>query len=409
MKGGSSFAIVVLLAALLLQCADRIFDPLELSEKRDLDKFEKRVVQSGNEFGIKLFKKINEFEQGKNISISPLSISIALGMTLNGAAGSTFEAMQSTLELEGMSREKINESYRSLIELLSQLDPKVTFNLANSIWYRQEFQAEQEFIDINQTYFDAVVRKLDFNSPEAVHIVNGWIEDKTNGKIEKMIERITPDMIMFLINAIYFNGAWTYEFDKDLTKDDQFVKQDGSVVPVRMMVQENDFNYLGNDDLQAVELPYGDGDYSMLLILPNPKKTIDDLVMEMSPTGLTEWIGGMQEEPGRLEVPKFELEYESSLKKILMALGMGIAFSDQANFTRINRAGGLQILEVLHKSFVEVDEKGTEAAAATVVIIGRSANATGFFMRLDRPFLFLIRENRSQTILFMGKVLEPQV
>jgi serpin B len=330
-------------------------------------------------------------------------------MTLNGAAGSTFEAMQSTLELEGMSREKINESYRSLIELLSQLDPKVTFNLANSIWYRQEFQAEQEFIDINQTYFDAVVRKLDFNSPEAVHIVNGWIEDKTNGKIEKMIERITPDMIMFLINAIYFNGAWTYEFDKDLTKDDQFVKQDGSVVPVRMMVQENDFNYLGNDDLQAVELPYGDGDYSMLLILPNPKKTIDDLVMEMSPTGLTEWIGGMQEEPGRLEVPKFELEYESSLKKILMALGMGIAFSDQANFTRINRAGGLQILEVLHKSFVEVDEKGTEAAAATVVIIGRSANATGFFMRLDRPFLFLIRENRSQTILFMGKVLEPQV
>ena len=409
MKGSSSFAMSLLLAALLLQCADKIFDPVKMPEKRDLTSFEKQLVQSGNVFGIELFKKINEFEQDKNIFISPLSVSMALGMTLNGADGTTFEAMQSTLELGGMSQTQINESYQSLIELLSQLDPKVIFNLANSIWYRQGFQVEQEFINVNQTYFDAAVRELDFGSPEAVKIINGWVNDKTNGKIEKIVEKITPDIVMFLINAIYFKGTWTYEFEKNKTKDDQFTIPGGSTVPVKMMVQEGDFNYLENEDFQAINLPYGDSDFSMLVILPGSGKTTETIIDQMSTTKWQEWIGAFDTVGVKLEMPRFKLEYKLSLVDVLDALGMGIAFDlGRANFSRIIKNAGLYISEVLHKTFVEVNEEGTEAAAVTAVIVSDSAVGGSPVMRVDRPFLFFIRENRSQTILFMGKIVEPE-
>jgi serpin B len=410
MQRTSSIVVLIVVAVLLHQCADRIFDPVEVREKRDLTSFEKQLVQSGNVFGIELFKKINELEQDKNIFISPLSVSMALGMTLNGADGTTFEAMQSTLELGGMSQTQINESYQSLIELLSNLDPKVKFSLANSIWYRNDFQAEEDFVNTNKTYFDALVRQLNFASPDAVKTINGWIEDKTNGKIKKMIERIAPNVVMFLINAIYFKGTWTYEFDKELTKDDQFTKQDGSTVPVRMMAQEGDFNYFGDIDLQAVELPYGDGDFSMFLLLPRGDKSIEDLTDQISVDKLSEWTERLRQQKvqGILEMPRFTFEYGSSLKDVLSALGMSIAFSPgRADFTRINKGGGLWIDDVLHKAFVEVNEEGTEAAAATVVVVVESAGGH-LLMRLDRPFLFFIRENRSQTILFMGKVVEPE-
>jgi serpin B len=410
MKRTSSMAVLLVLAALLHQCADRIFDPVEVREKRDLTSFEKQLVQSGNVFGIELFKKINEFEQDKNIFISPLSVSMALGMTLNGADGTTFEAMQSTLELSGMSQTQINESYQSLIELLSQLDPKVIFNLANSIWYRQGFQVEQEFIKVNQTYFDAAVRELDFASSEAVRIINGWVDDKTNGKIEKIVERITPDIVMFLINAIYFKGTWTYEFEKNKTKDDQFAIPSGSTVPVKMMVQEGDFNYLENEDFQAIDLPYGDGDFSMLVILPKPGKTTETIIDQMSTAKWQEWIGAFDTVGVKLEMPRFKLEYKLSLVDVLDALGMGVAFDlGRADFSRINKNGGLYISEVLHKTFVEVNEEGTEAAAVTAVIVSDSAVGGSPVMRVDRPFFFFVRENRSQTNLFMGKIVEPEV
>ena len=410
MKRISSIAVLIMLAAFLLQCADRIFDPVEAQVKRDLTSFEKQLVQSGNEFGLKLFKKISESEQDKNTFISPLSVSMALGMTLNGADGTTFEAMQSTLELAGMSQDQINESYRSLIELLSQLDPKVNFSLANSIWYRQEFPVEQEFINLNQTYFDAAVRKLDFSSPDAVRIINDWVDEKTNGKIDKIVEQITDDMVMFLINAIYFKGTWTYEFEKDKTKDDLFTIPAGSTVPVKMMVQEGDFSYLENSEFQAIDLPYGDGDFSMLVILPGPGKTTDSIIGQMNDTKWNEWIGGLEERSGKLEMPRFTLEYRLTLNEVLKALGMGIAFEPgRADFGKINSDAELFISSVLHKTFVDVNEEGTEAAAVTSVTVSvTSIGGGGFVMRLDRPFLFFIRENRSQTILFMGKIVEPK-
>ena len=409
MKKLSGFTAVILASGILLQCADRIFDPVEAQVKRDLNAFEKQLVQSGNEFGLKLFRQINESEQDKDIFISPLSVSMALGMTLNGANGSTFDAMKSTLALEELDQTQINESYKSLIELLSQLDPKVAFSLANSIWYRQEFPVEQDFVDVNQSYFDAVVSKLDFRSPDAVQTINRWVDDKTKGKIDKIVDQITDENVMFLINAIYFKGTWTYEFDKDKTKDDQFTVSTGSTVPVKMMVQEGSFNYFENEDLQAVDLPYGDGDFSMLVVLPRGGTTTDAIINQLSDVKWSEWIGGLATQRGKLEMPRFTLEYKLSLNDVLKSLGMSIAFDpQQANFSKISKDAELFISDVLHKTFVEVNEEGTEAAAVTSVTISvTSIGGGGFVMRVDRPFLFFIRENRSGTILFMGEIMEP--
>ncbi len=377
-------------------------------EARDLTVAEKQLVESDNKFGFTLFNEIIKEEKDKNVFISPLSVSMALGMTLNGADGDTKAAMEQTLELAGLTTEEINQSYKSLIELLTQLDPKVIFQIANSIWYRQGYTFEDEFINRNKTYFNALVQDLDFNDPNSVDIINGWVNDNTNGKIEKIINNIDPANVMFLINAIYFKGAWTYEFDKELTQDDWFTLQDGSRKSCKMMMQTSEFDYLENDDFQAIELPYGDGQFRMMVFLPKPAKNIDSLIADLSDQNWNSWLNSFSKDSVILQLPKFKLEYDITLNDILSALGMGVAFSGQADFTRMFKSGGLFISYVKHKTFVEVNEEGTEAAAITVVAMNDSAGGPEIkFIRVDRPFVFVIRENHSQTILFMGKIVEP--
>lgn len=216
---------------------------------------------------------------------------------------------------------------------------------------------------------------------------------------------------MFLINAIYFNGTWKYEFDQDLTHDDFFTGPDGSQKACKMMVQTGEFSFLENDDFQAIDLPYGDGQFSMTIFLPKPAKSIDALSAEFNETNWNSWVHSFSKDSVTLDLPKFKLEYEIKLNDVLSALGMGVAFTPQADFTRMYRPGGLWIDYVKHKTFVEVDEEGTEAAAVTVVAIIKSSGGPGNirFMRVDRPFIFVIRENHSQTILFMGKIVEPKI
>jgi serine protease inhibitor len=379
---------------------------------RELTAAEKGLVESDNQFGFTLFQNIagSESEKDKNIFISPLSVAMALGMTYNGAAGTTRQAMQEVLGLSGLTIQEVNESYQSLIELLAGLDPKVRFQLANSIWYRQEWLFEQEFIDLNKTYFDAEVSGLDFNDPGAKDVINAWVYDNTNGKIEDIVDQIDIDTVMFLINAIYFKGTWTYEFDEELTKDDLFNLPDGSQKSCRMMTQEGDFQYFENSDFQAIDLPYGDGDYSMTILLPKAQNDVDALIEEMTEANWSQWTGSLSEEAVRLELPKFRLEYEIKLKETLKALGMGIAFGDGADFSNMHKSVPLFIHEVKHKTFVEVNEEGTEAAAATSVEMKfESMPDAPISMRVDRPFVFAIQEHHSGTMLFMGKIVDPIV
>ena len=401
---------VVLLAIAVLQCsnnptaADRV-------ASRELTASEKLLVESNDRFGLKLFKEIVREEKDKNIFISPLSVSMALGMTYNGAAGTTREAMQKTLELSGLTIEEVNKSYKSLLELLSQLDPKVRFQVANSIWYRKGMSFEQEFIDLNKTYFDALVSELDFDDPKAAEAINGWVDENTNGRITQIVDPpIDPMMVMFLINAIYFKGTWTYEFDKELTKDADFSLPDGSKSRCKLMTREDKFQYFENSDFQAIDLPYGDGDFSMIVFLPRMSKDIDSLIAEFSQENWSRWIRSFSERKGTLELPRFTLEYELKLNDVLKALGMTIAFQPfAADFSNMYKGPqNLYISEVKHKTFVEVNEEGTEAAAVTSVGVAMtSVDPTVFWMRVDRPFIFAIRENKSQTLLFVGKIVDP--
>ncbi len=403
-----NFILIALMGFVFTQCAHN--NPIA-PEARELTKLEKSLVASDNKFGLKLFKEINKAEQDKNIFISPLSISMALGMTLNGANGETQAAMEQTLELAGLTTDEINRSYQSLIKLLTNLDRKVIFKIANSIWYRQGWTFEEAFINLNKTYFDALVQSLDFDDPNAASIINKWVKDNTNGLIEEIVEPpINPLTVMFLINAIYFKGTWTYEFDKELTQDDLFTLLDGSQKTVPMMKLNGDLQYFENELFQAVDLPYGNELFSMTILLPRQGVDVNNLVSQFSRDNWEQWIGSFSEEPVDLCLPKFRLEYETKLNDVLKSLGMAVAFDPyQADFSRMYTGPeDMYISKVKHKTFVEVDEEGTEAAAVTSVeVTDTSAGPKGIVMKVDHPFVLVIRENKSQTLLFMGKIVEP--
>jgi serine protease inhibitor len=303
--------------------------------------------------------------------------------------------------------EEINDSYKSLIDLLRSLDDRVKFRIANSIWSRLGFPVESEFIDVNETHFDAEVRDLDFDDPKSVDIINDWVSGNTEGKIKEILTEIPPEIVMLLINAIYFNGDWTAQFDPDNTHNEPFYLSDGTTTECKMMEQENTVRFLATEDFSAIELPYGDGDFSMVILLPNQGVELDAVIDLFSDENWNTWIASFYEADLQLKIPKFELEYEIKLNDVLKALGMSIAFDgDLADFTGINRDGNLYIDFVKHKTYVRVDEEGTEAAAVTVVGIGVTGGPSPSFV-VDRPFAFVIRESHSGTLLFMGKIVKP--
>lgn len=381
---------------------------------RELSSSETELVEADNSFGLKLFKEINTEETESNVFISPLSISMALGMTYNGAAGETEEAMRTTLEFGNLSMDEINESYKSLIELLRSIDSDVEFNIANSIWYRDDYTFEQDFFERCRDYFDARVSPLDFSqSLAAKDTMNNWVDENTNGKIEQIVDRVDPlTDVMFLINAIYFNGTWTYQFNEEDTKNDTFFLSGGGTKECKMMEVRSSFKYFEDSAIQAIDIPYGNGNYSMTVIVPQEDENIDLMIAGLTQDQWDEWMNNFTEDSVNLFLPKLKIEYEIKklLKEALTSLGMGIAFDSLADFTGMYEPEGLFIDRIIHKTFLEVDEEGTEAAAATVVAIGVTSIENGKtypVMRVNRPFLFAIRENHSGTILFIGKIADP--
>jgi len=410
MRTSKRVGIFLLLCMGMLSCG-RDFSPVSTPEPvRDLTPVEKALVRSSNTFGFRLFKQVDVEEGDRNIFLSPLSVSMALGMTLNGAAGGTEADMRRTLGFGDMGRDEINESYKNILDLLPGLDPKTLVEIANSIWYRMGFPVLQEFVDLSRLYFDAAVLGLDFSSPTAPGVINGWIEDKTHGKITKMIDDIDPATVMFLINAVYFKGTWKYEFDPKSTTDDFFNRANGSAIPCRMMRQKAVVGYHETATFQAADLPYGNGRYAMSIILPKAGYSLEALIASLDPAAWSAIQNGFSDREITVHFPKFKLEYEIKLNDALCALGMSEAFDGGlADFTRIAAGGGLYIHLVKHKSFVEVDEKGTEAAAVTVVEIRETSAGPGdeILMRVDRPFFVVIREKTSDALLFMGKIMAP--
>lgn len=334
---------------------------------------------------------------------------MALGMTLNGARGETREVMEATLEKQGLSPAEINDAYRGLIDLLEGLDPKVEVALANSIWYRQGLPVKQAFIDTNRTHFDAEVAGLDFTDPSAPGQINSWVKEETRGNIPEIVSNPIPqDLVMYLINAIYFKGQWRAQFDPAETADEAFHLADGSTVTVPMMERTEAVRhpYFQTDQFTAVDLAYGDSLYSMTILLPHENASVQGVVDSLDKEAWSQLTEQMKpHELSRLKMPKFTLRYEKELEDLLTELGMGVAFTDQADFRDIADTSSLAISKVKHKTFLQVNEEGTEASAATSVSIGVTSAPPSVLV--NRPFVVAIRENHSGTILFIGTVMNP--
>jgi serpin B len=362
------------------------------------------VASANTSFGFKLLKDLQKRQPDTNIMISPLSISIALTMTYNGAVGETQRAMASVLEIESLGIETVNRSNATLRNSLENTDPKVEIAIANSIWSRQGVDFNPIFLDRNRELFEAEIRSLNFNDPQAPEIINSWVDTNTNGKINQIVQRIDPATLIFLINAIYFKGSWQKEFDKSATRDGIFHLSDGRQKRVKMMYRKGAYPHFRGENFEAVRLPYGEGRVSMYIFLPNRDSNLNDVIEQLNAENWSTWMSQFQEstDDSELILPRFKLEYEVRLNDTLTALGMGIAFGTGADFSGMGTQ--LFISEVRHKTIIEVNEEGTEAAAVTVVVGQESAPP---IFRVDRPFLFAIHDERTQTILFMGTVVEP--
>lgn len=374
-----------------------------------IEKVDPIIVSADNRFGFGLFSKLSEADPTGNIFISPLSVAIALTMTYNGAGGETKEAMAKVLGVEGMDLNQVNEANLELRRMLENIDPNVELLISNSLWARKGIGFKDDFLDRNRRFFEAKIEELDFLDPNAPSIINKWVESSTKGKIEKIIDRIDPYTVMFLINALYFKGIWKFKFDKEKTKDMPFHTIEGEKKMVPMMTQSGKFQYLRGDGFQAINLPYGNGRVSMYIFLPDPDRNINLFLKELSPEKWEKWLEGFKEEEGDIFIPRFKLEYEKVLNDALKALGMEVAFDpDRANFEGMRTPPpNLFIQEVKHKTVVEVNEEGTEAAAVTSVGIGITAVPQRFTFVADRPFFFAICDNKTGAIIFMGVLKKP--
>ncbi len=370
------------------------------------------LASANARFGFKLYSEVLKQSAGKNVFVSPASVALCLAMTYNGAQGDTRTGMARALEVQNMSIEEFNQAYSQMKAALASADPKVQLEIANSLWARQGVSFKQDFIQRNKKFFSAEVTALNFGDPGAPATINSWVSDKTHGKITEIVDSISPDTILFLINAIYFKGQWSKQFDPVKTKEEPFKTAAGNTKRLPMMTQSGKYQYFESPGFQGVSLPYGNGRVSMYVFLPVEGKTLNDLHRELSAANWEKWMDEFAETDGQISLPRFKLEYEITLNDALKALGMESAFEPgRADFSGMAEdSGRVYISKVKHKTFAEVNEEGTEAAAVTSTEM-RTTSAMrprkAFRMVVDHPFFFVIRDNETGAVLFMGSILDP--
>jgi serine protease inhibitor len=374
------------------------------------------VVAAANGFGINMLKDLVAEKPTENVFISPTSISMALGMTYNGAGGSTATEMADVLGITDIELDRYNQAMKTVLSNLTYGDDEVLLKIANSVWSKEGIPFEQDFLGRVQEWFGATCRTLDFSDPASVDVINGWVDDNTGGKIDKIIDRIGSDVVMYLINAVYFKGLWLHEFDKDDTKDKAFTLADGSTATVPMMYRKGEdeerFRFLDGDGFKMASLAYKDSArFVMDLVLPDVGTNLADFITGVTLKKWNTWASSLESSMDCIiEMPRLELEYDVSLVKPLERLGMPSAFEiGAADFSGMRIQKDLYISDVLHKTFLKVDEKGTEAAAVTAVEIAIWSVPRLFIIRLNRPFLMTIRDTHTGTILFMGAINNPVI
>ena len=372
---------------------------------------QEKLASANTGFAFDLLKQIVKEQPDTNVFISPFSVSTALQMVANGAAGETKAEMQRVLKTAGLPAGTLNSACKDLNQSLNS-QPGVILNLANAIWYKKEIRLKPEFVSVNQQFFQADLGGVDFTKPESAQTINNWADKSTRGKIKQVVRwPFDPLTRVILANAIYFKGKWDRPFDKQATKDHAFnVLPGGTPKPVPMMWQRGHFSYQQGDGFQAVRLPYAGGHLQMYLFLPDTNSSPTKLLAGMdNDTWRDKILPQFQDKEGTLALPRFKLDYGVTLNDPLKALGLRQAFAVDADFSAMADEP-LFVSEVKQKSYVEVNEEGTEAAAVTTVTMSLSAMpapAIRFKMIVDRPFLFVIGDDSTKSILFMGVIYDP--
>jgi serine protease inhibitor len=372
----------------------------------NLSVVQQQQAYQNNDFTFNLFRSVSATNtNGSNLFMSPLSVSIALGMTSNGANGATRDSMRTTLAFSAFTQDQVNSYYNKLITDLPQLDPNTTLKIANSIWYRQDYNVSPSFLQTGTTNYLAKIQSLDFTDAASINTINKWVSDQTNGKIPTMVDKISSDDKMILINAIYFKSIWANKFEASATTPMPFILPDNSEIETQFMNGDMPCNSYVGTDATVLELPYSNNKYSLVMVMPH-SGSLNSFISSLTSDAWQAWMGKLASQTDYVSIPKFQFTYTNELKDQLSAMGMSIAFSGNADFTNINPAGNLAITSVTHKAYIAVDETGTEAAAATKVTMGNGA-AYHPPVKIDHPFVFAIREMKSGLILFAGSVNNP--
>jgi serine protease inhibitor len=370
-----------------------------------------RLVAADNSFAFGLLRELAREQVGQNVFASPYSISTVLQMVASGAAGSTREDMARVLGTTGWEANALNQAHKDLATALRAAEGDVVLKIANALWYSVAVELKPAFVTLNRDFYAATLDPLDFTDPRTAGIVNAWAEKNTQGRIKNIIAGPLPgDTSLLLANAIYFKGAWDRKFDAKETRDRPFHLADGGQRQVPMMQQSGRFDYRERNGCQAVRLPYQGRRLAMSIFLPEPGSSVSKLLATFDPKlWQDEFLRQVPSRQGTLILPRLKLDYGAELKSPLQAMGMKLPFSRAANFSGMS-ATPQYLSAVKHKSFIEVNEEGTEAAAATVAVMRPTSvqpAARPFEMLVDRPFLFVIADNQTQAILFLGVVFEP--
>jgi len=381
------------------------------SEVSAADQDMEKLASANASFGFNLMKQIVGEKPTDNVFISPYSVSAALQMVWQGAAGQTKTEMDQALALSNFKPEAAGSAYKELDNSIKNAAAKVALNVANSIWYAPHIQLKPQLVSINQNFYGAKLSALDFTDPRSAGVVNSWVSDATHGKINKIVEPpLSSRTGLILVNAIYFKGNWEHTFDDKGTKDEPFHLRDGGQKQTRMMRQTRKFSYQEDSGFQAIRLPYVGDRLGMLIFLPATNSSPNKLLAGLDGDAWREKImPKFQQREGTIVLPRFKLEFKADLVRSLKGMGIQQAFSSAANFSGIANMG-LYISGVDHASFVEVNEEGTEAAAATQVTVALTSampRSRPFQMIVDRPFFFAIEDSSTHSILFMGLINDP--
>ncbi len=363
-----------------------------------------KIIYANTDFGFKLFKILVKKSPKNNIFVSPLSLNLALELTYNGVSGETQKVMAKALGLENMDLDTINQSNSILIDRYLGIDDQVQIAIANSIWANKGINLNFGFARMAEELYNARVKNIDFSHPLALKAINGWISDETNTKIGRIVDRVNDGMVLYLINALYFKGIWTKEFNKEDTIDDEFILMDGKKKMVPMMSQINTVKYYQEKDFEAISIPYGSGKVSMYIFLPSAKSSISKFVDNLNANNWERWMSGFSEKELTIVLPKFKVEYDVVLNEALKEIGMETIFSAEADFSKLCKEK-VFIDEVKHKTVMEVNEEGTESASATSSALKKNGIPKIVF---NRPFFCAIVDNTTGSVIFVCYVVDSQ-